>query len=30
MNDLISVIVSTYNWPTALDLVLQSLALQSF
>ena len=28
MNDLISVIVSTYNWPTALDLVLQSLALQ--
>lgn len=28
MNNLISVIVSTYNWPTALDLVLQSLALQ--
>lgn len=28
MKGLISVIVSTYNWPTALDLVLQSLALQ--
>ena len=28
MNGLISVIVSTYNWPTALDLVLQSLSLQ--
>ena len=28
MQGLISVIVSTYNWPTALDLVLQSLALQ--
>lgn len=28
MQGLISVIVSTYNWPTALNLVLQSLALQ--
>lgn len=28
MQGLISVIVSTYNWPKALDLVLQSLALQ--